>query len=392
MVFLCLSMEQCFRCEKSGREIRIFDAIYNNETVKVCERCSILENIPLIKKPTTSQLRESESSQGIYKRLRRMAGLEDPVEKQESVLEQIRKLEEHPELEKPEEKKPFNLIDNFHWQVARARRNRGLSHRQLGWALGESETAIKMIEKSELPEDAEKLIKKLEQFFQIKLRERSFDETEEEEKKKQEKEKFRLPKVERVEPEDESEILKIIEPIKPIVHEPELNELDLSSVGERAGDIEESEEFGEEKKPPTQILSFKPEVLKNLTISDLKQIKEEKERQERLSVLEEERKNALKAQSIVRSIEQDEQKKREMREKIALEMKQEAVGEEVTKPESIFEKKEKLDVALKKISKHPEVEEKTPTISELMERKKEKEVKKLTGSEIELEEDNLSKI
>ena len=379
MVFPCLFMEQCFRCEKSGREVRIFDAVYNNDFVKVCERCALIENIPLIKKPTTSQLRESEGSIGVYKRLRRMAGLEKPVEKHESILEQIRKLEEHPELEKPEEKRPFNLVENFHWKVMRARRNRGFSHRQLGWALGESEAAIKMIEKAELPEDAEKLIKKLEQFFQIRLREKSFNEIEEE-KKNQEKEKFRIPRVERV---DEDESLEIMEPIKPIVPEPELDELEISSGGKRIENIEDFEESGEEIKSPAKILSFKPDALKNITISELKQMRDEKQRADRLAVLEEERKNALKAQNIIKSIEQDEKRKRELREKIAMEMKQEAVGKKPTIQENIFEKRKKLNTALKQISKHPDVKERVPTISELMDKKKERTEKKMTGHEIE---------
>ena len=52
--------EMCFRCERTGKEARLFDAIYENEMVKVCEKCSITENIPVVRKPSTSQLRESE--------------------------------------------------------------------------------------------------------------------------------------------------------------------------------------------------------------------------------------------------------------------------------------------------------------------------------------------
>ncbi len=173
-------MDMCIRCEKNGNEVRLLDGISGTEIVKICERCSIIEGIPLIKKPTTSQLRDAEKTSTMEQRLRRIAGLDGKEEKHESIFEQMKKLDAHPEFEKPDKKSQFNLIDNFHWHIQRARRNRGLSHKQVAWALGESEAALKMIEHGDLPEDSEKLIKKLEQFFQIKIRERSFQEQEEE--------------------------------------------------------------------------------------------------------------------------------------------------------------------------------------------------------------------
>ena len=50
------------------------------------------------------------------------------------------------------------------------RRRKGLSQAQLAEVLGESEAVIQMIEKANLPENAGVLVKKLEQFFQIRLR------------------------------------------------------------------------------------------------------------------------------------------------------------------------------------------------------------------------------
>lgn len=361
-------METCFRCERNEKEVRLLDAIYENDMIKVCERCAITENIPVIRKPSTSQLRESEKSYSVYQRLKKLAGLEKQEKKTETILNQIRKLDESPDLEVPEEKKPFNLIDNFHWLVARARRNKGLSPRQLGWALGESESAIKMIEKGDLPEDSEKLIRKLEQFFQIKLRERTEEELEEERRKKEKaREEFKIKPLE-----EEPEFEKI--PIKPLISELELDELELvSSIasGKIAGENIKTEESG-----PARVLSFEPEVMKKLTISDLKKMKEEREREEKPIKVEEERKKVVQ-----------EKRERELREKVAGEMKDFALGKE-----TIREKEAMLDKAMKRVSKTEE-KETIPTITELMERKKEKErarqQEKMTGGEIELEEDKL---
>ena len=127
-------MEQCFRCEKTEKEVRLNDAIYENDLVKVCERCAITENIPVLKRPSTSQLKAAERSEGVYQRLKRISGTEDKERTYKSVLDEIKKLDENPELEVPDKERPFNLIDNFHWHITRARRNRGLSQKQLAWA------------------------------------------------------------------------------------------------------------------------------------------------------------------------------------------------------------------------------------------------------------------
>ena len=75
---------------------------------------------------------------------------------------------QNPELEKPR-KIQLDLVEHFHWEIMKNRRRRGFSHKQLADALGESEVALQMIEKAKLPENAEILIKKLEQFFQFRL-------------------------------------------------------------------------------------------------------------------------------------------------------------------------------------------------------------------------------
>lgn len=389
-------MAVCFRCERDGKEVKLNDAIYENDIVKVCERCAIIESIPVIRKPTTSQLKEAERNYSVYQRLKRLSGEEEPEHKHESVIEQIRELDENPELELPE-KKPFNLIDNFQWHVTRARRNKGLSQKQLAWMLGESETAIKMIEKSELPEDSEKLIRKLEQFFQIKIRERTEEEIEEDKERLERlREKSKIPVVET----DETDV-EPAEPIKPLIEEPKLDETDVVSSIASGREIEEKEvEEGMEEpiledKMPAKVLSFKPEVLESLTVSDLKQMKNGKERDERLSAVEEERKRALQAEKMIREIEDEDKKKQELRDKIASEMKDIATGKKVERgePESIEEKKEMIDRARVKVAMKPEEKEKlekekpekekVPTIYELMEKKKEKEKEKITGREIE---------
>jgi len=367
-------MGQCFRCEKSDKEVRLLDAIYENDVVKVCERCSIIEDIPVLRRPTTSQLREAERSQGVYQRLKRISGTGEKEEKHATILDEIRKLDENPDLEKPKEKKPFNLMDNFHWKITRARRNKGLSQRQLAWALGESETAIKMIEKGELPEEPEKFIRKLEQFFQIALRERTLDEL-----KKQEESKpisYRIPRV------DTEKVEREMEPIQPIISEPEIEEDDMlqPSSGEKAEISEEQKE----KPSPSQILSFKPEIMKDITISDLQHIKNQQEKEEKLEQIEKELQKQ-EADKLIKEAADEEKRKKELKKRVAVEMKDVALGKE--KSVAISEKKDMLGKAVSKLDKE-EKKERVPTISELLAKKKKDS---LVGDEIELEEPAESK-
>ena len=75
-------MEKCARCGKNEEEVMLFDGIYVNEPVKICERCAILSNILIIKKPTSEQLKASERPFGVRDRLSRMAGIKQEYKKQ----------------------------------------------------------------------------------------------------------------------------------------------------------------------------------------------------------------------------------------------------------------------------------------------------------------------
>lgn len=163
-------MKICERCGISEQEVRLFDAIYDGGMQNLCERCSIIENVPIIKKPNSSQLKESEKCPGVYDRMKRLSGIrEEKKEETFFVEDKLDDLDNNPELELPEKSK-LNLIDYFHWEIMKHRRRKGLSPQQLAENIGESSIAVVMIEKGRLPENAEIIIRKLEQFFQIKLR------------------------------------------------------------------------------------------------------------------------------------------------------------------------------------------------------------------------------
>ncbi|MEM0465849.1 MAG: hypothetical protein QXW97_04095 [Candidatus Pacearchaeota archaeon] len=166
-------MEYCVRCNISSERVQLFDCIYYGKLDKICERCSIIENIDLIKKPDQTVLKKSERPLSVYERLKISLFGKDAEDKKERERiireERLKELDKNPQLEFPVSEQ-LNLIDHFHWEIMKNRRRRGLSYRQLGEAISEPEALLEMLEKGKLPDNADLIIRKLEQFFRISLR------------------------------------------------------------------------------------------------------------------------------------------------------------------------------------------------------------------------------
>ncbi len=269
-------MENCVRCNIDGGEVRLFDAIYEGRMAKICERCSIIENVPIIKKPNVSQLKESEVGRvGVYDRMKRLSGIKEIKEETTFFREdKLKELDKKPELELPEEEK-LNLVNHFYWQIMQNRRRKGLSQKQLAEALSESEVAIEMIEKSKFPENAEILIKKLEQFFQIRLRKPTHEELMRIETEKVEpilldeygRELETIPEPEIEEPEIEKEI-EIIE------EKEETPKIEYKIVGAEPIELEEPEEeiIESPRLDDSGALDIHKTNIEKVTIGDLKDL------------------------------------------------------------------------------------------------------------------------
>ncbi len=177
-------MAECYRCGVDGSAKRLFDGITDEGIVSVCENCLREEKIPLVKKPTTFQLKEAETHSGVYERLSKISGLNPKehrakfspshLKKQETLTKKNVSLRElidknYKEKTKLEKKPRSDLVENFHWVIMRFRRKKKLTHDELARAIGESKAAVEMAEKGVLPEDDHKLVKKLETFLGIKL-------------------------------------------------------------------------------------------------------------------------------------------------------------------------------------------------------------------------------
>jgi ribosome-binding protein aMBF1 (putative translation factor) len=161
-------MDKCARCQRSEEEVRLFDGLYINEAVRMCERCAILSNIPIIKRPSTDQLKSSEQPYSVRERLMHMNRLDVSSKQEKTIPKSLKELENRPELEKPEDL-VFKLVDNFHWVIQTERRRKGLTTKQLADLLGESESALKLLEKGIVPSKSMNLITAIEQFLKVKI-------------------------------------------------------------------------------------------------------------------------------------------------------------------------------------------------------------------------------
>jgi len=161
-------MERCIRCKRTEQEVDLLDGIYASGSAKVCERCSLIDNIPVLKTPTLEQLKYSERTESIKNRMMRLAGIKLPEKQKKTLAEEIKVLEENPLIERSNQK-PVKLVDNFHWIVLYMRRKKKITAKQLAESIGESEMAIKMVEQNKLPGNYLSLIKKLEQYFGVRL-------------------------------------------------------------------------------------------------------------------------------------------------------------------------------------------------------------------------------
>ena len=172
-MFFIVFMKECFKCKITSDRAILIDAIIDEGIVKVCQKCSKNENIPLIRKPSLLRLEESEKKQTVYERMSKVAGIKpETINQNKEIKKQDKNLRELVEdnFKKSEKtSSPNDLVDNFHWVLMRKRRLKKISHKQLAEKINESVEAIKMAEKGILPNDYQGLIKKLENSLSVNL-------------------------------------------------------------------------------------------------------------------------------------------------------------------------------------------------------------------------------
>ncbi len=227
---------------------------------ELSEKCSREEHIPIIRKPTTFQLKEAERKQTVYEKLSRAAGIQhaeeksSDTEKQDTTLREIVDRNYEKRISKDAVSRP-EMINNFHWIIMRARRMKKLTQEQLAKEISESEAAIKMAEKGILPEDDYRLVNKLESYLGIKIIRPEFARDIRE--KTQPELKFGRDEAKRLTIGD----IKKMEQKEPEEIPEEADEIEEIEFGDEIGEVESNEDKGEVSQEEMDRILFGKKLL-----------------------------------------------------------------------------------------------------------------------------------
>ena len=157
------------------------EAIEDGKIVRVSKEYALKEGLLILRRP---KIDLAEGQPKIKKR--------DPDEGRLSFDDYRRP------LKNPKNRVIADLVENFHWEVSRARRAKNMNRKQLAKEIGVNETEVKLLENGILEKDDFVLINKVQEYFGINLRKDKKDFNQEmrklveEQQKKTEAERARL--------------------------------------------------------------------------------------------------------------------------------------------------------------------------------------------------------
>lgn len=138
-----------FFSEWAPKEKKIVEAIHEGRIIKVYEEDAIREGLFILKK---------------YEEKPAFA-VKGKEEEKKLLFDDFRK-----PLRWKSNNVAAELKENFHWDIVRKRKDRGLGRKQVASAIGCSENDLKSLENGILPSNDFVLINRLEQYYKINLR------------------------------------------------------------------------------------------------------------------------------------------------------------------------------------------------------------------------------
>ena len=106
--------KRCKICKKPNDIVELFEGIFDNEMIMVCESCADEEKIPILKKPSRSQLDVADKRYSVRERMERMSGMADrrsELSKDQLIVQNnINLLKQVPVKETHED-----VVDNYYW-------------------------------------------------------------------------------------------------------------------------------------------------------------------------------------------------------------------------------------------------------------------------------------
>lgn len=241
---------RCAVCKKTNNEIELFEGISKQGMVRICGLCAEREGIPLIRKPSYQQLESVNENITVRERMERLSGQKKKKEGDDRLIIHGNS----PRLRAPPAKESHpDLIENYSWEIIIARRRKKLTINQLANSIGVDLKLIQEIEKGHVPRGFQDIVLKLESFLGIKLL-----------INRPSKVSFNLP--------DFNSEEDILRKVKERMQHPE----DFTSINKEGI----SKDKKADKISSGEIDFSKKENINNLTLSDLVDIKREREKRE----------------------------------------------------------------------------------------------------------------
>lgn len=246
--------KRCTICKTPDFEVDLFEGVYDNEMVMICESCAKDYSVPLIKKPTVEQLKRADKRYSVRERMERMSGLNKETTElspeQRVVQGNLNRLR----MPEPKQTNP-DVVDNYYWLLNISRRRKKMTINQLANQIEIPVEIIEAIEKGKIPKDYEILFPKLEGFFDIKLL------------------KYHKHKVNYIRTkEEEEEVIKKVK--QKIIHTEERD-------GEEYKDLDNLRKTKEKRMRDIQEGNFdfsKRKNIDDITLNDLMEMKKNKEK------------------------------------------------------------------------------------------------------------------
>jgi ribosome-binding protein aMBF1 (putative translation factor) len=159
--------KRCSVCKKDWNEVDLYEGVLGSEMVMVCKGCSEGEGIPLIQIPTHDQVKRSIDQRSVRERMERLSGMRETTEigtEQETVQRNLNKLKSP--IKK--ETNPF-VVENHYWTSNMGRRRKKLSLNQAAEAMEIDSQLLQEIEHGKIPQNFDEIFPKLEKLYGIKL-------------------------------------------------------------------------------------------------------------------------------------------------------------------------------------------------------------------------------
>lgn len=162
-----MTEKRCAICDEEDK-VKLIHALDGKDLILACEKCVANEGLIVVKRPTDEQLEYANKPYTVKERLAKAMNTNKnkPVIEPKPVVTGPRMycLSPYHKVDLP-----IKLVDNFNWEIMKARKAKKLTQNQVAQAINEPIELIKVLESGCINPESERVLRKLEQYFRITL-------------------------------------------------------------------------------------------------------------------------------------------------------------------------------------------------------------------------------